>query len=923
MEGSATPQSMGTPKSLGSNSSVTKMKTRAPHSWIKNTADHSPSEAQTPTLPLMNSQSKSNSAVGVASPNVIPTPGFRGAKTSSNSPFSHSLVLPSPASTLTPGKENESGSQYMDVIAGQQNEGLEEHLVFLEHSPRDTLSPYEVRATRPTPLQQVQLAPGEMLLEVMVDTDTWTPTHIENLTPASFSSAPGKEFWMKFMESSVASASYTAGSNLATTPRSMALPTPTGRVIQRTFTTGSPLSDASEYQKVVQFREPITAGGTPASEITPAPSMDAMSPRFQQQQSEFVVSSPTSFNDTENDREPPLSAGSRQPSSPVESPHLPSRKAVSPESMPEVPVLRNVTSAEETTDLPVDPVTTPQTSPTQESALSSSSSNASLSPNSRALMKARKAIEQDKKTLTDTARALALARESIQRLRDGIGMTENALLSKKDIEIPSTAPPKTAVTAVLELQQEQSTDHIDDGAEQQHLVPTQLFRSLSLQGETTVDKNTIPPKSSFPPKMDQTPEPPMLDNVVPVQDESDTHRGNKDESPPPKSPWQVTLKKTVRPLRASQAVNKPAVEGTLIKAPPSAVVPRHSSVMSSTAVTPKETRTPPAHRSSTQEFHRNKKDSPKYERDGEKEFLDLLASWKSKSKKSNPLSPTRYTPGGSRGKQTRSKDGRDEESSKKDCEQDQAIRYQASLGMADSDVFEDSYADYEEPNRALVILKQPNDTYQIMVGDSKDKNVNDLRLDNVEMVSSSHHRRIHDLVEFNPKCECHGSVFSGNDDLISFFLPQMGMACTCGKQQRKGLINADEPTAVENVLRPWQVEFLKSFGIKRGDQLVKARHRSAPILAKALRQWRRRQGMVPFKTSSCAMAIDIWAKTCKVYVRSIRKQLEAGQKLLDLHHPEVMNELSHFLSDLPSAPDRKLGDSVSFLRIEPESQVEV
>ncbi len=238
--------------------------------------------------------------------------------------------------------------------------------------------------------------------------------------------------------------------------------------------------------------------------------------------------------------------------------------------------------------------------------------------------------------------------------------------------------------------------------------------------------------------------------------------------------------------------------------------------------------------------------------------------------------------------------------------------------FVDSDIFEDSFIEYEEPSRALVILEN-NDAFQIMVGESRssDTNPDELKIRNLALVPFNRHSQI---VEHRP-CECSGSVFSGNEDLASFFLPQMGMACTCGRLRPMGFVNPDDPTALENVMRPWQVEFLKSFGIHRGEQLVKARHRSGGILAKALRQWRKKHDMLSFRTSSCAMAIDIWAKTCKIYVRSIRRQINAGQDLLESRPDDVMKQLVHFVGNLPPAPKKHndfiVGD------IEPESEMEV
>lgn len=76
-------------------------------------------------------------------------------------------------------------------------------------------------------------------------------------------------------------------------------------------------------------------------------------------------------------------------------------------------------------------------------------------------------------------------------------------------------------------------------------------------------------------------------------------------------------------------------------------------------------------------------------------------------------------------------------------------------------------------------------------------------------------------------CDCGYSlaIFSENDEMVDFFLPLMAQKCSCRKS--KHLERPNDPTALENILRPWQITFLKAFGISKGDQLVKAHHRSA------------------------------------------------------------------------------------------------
>ena len=248
------------------------------------------------------------------------------------------------------------------------------------------------------------------------------------------------------------------------------------------------------------------------------------------------------------------------------------------------------------------------------------------------------------------------------------------------------------------------------------------------------------------------------------------------------------------------------------------------------------------------------------------------------------------------------------------------MRKQFTNRYVDSDFYETTFAERGELNSALIILEN-NDTFQIVLGDSNtkgtttQKQARELKIRSVELVHSNHIDLGRDT------CECSGSVFSGNDDLISFFLPQMGMACTCGKRKPVGFINPENPSALENVLRPWQVNFLESLGITRSDQLVKERCTNSHTLAKGLKRWRRTNGMIHFKTSSCAMAIDIWAKTAKMYTRSIRQQIDAGHELLDCQPEEVMKELSRFVGELPAAPKKR--GTIALFEIDLDSEMEI
>jgi hypothetical protein len=244
-----------------------------------------------------------------------------------------------------------------------------------------------------------------------------------------------------------------------------------------------------------------------------------------------------------------------------------------------------------------------------------------------------------------------------------------------------------------------------------------------------------------------------------------------------------------------------------------------------------------------------------------------------------------------------------------------------------SDIVEHSYHHHRTEKHGALVTSENNGnrTHDFIVGEAqKCVSGRSIFVWKLDSLAKSRHGDEIEGGEGNAQCECSRSVFSGNDDFISFFLPQMGMACSCGRQ-RRGLMKPEDPTAIENVLRPWQCEFLQSFGIHRGEQLVKARHRSGNILAQALRQWRKKYDMVPFKTSSCGIAIQIWAKTCKAYVRSIRKQIQDRNAILERQPGPLVDELSHFLHCLPEAPRKRVRGAAGrvTLNIEPESQVEV
>jgi hypothetical protein len=131
------------------------------------------------------------------------------------------------------------------------------------------------------------------------------------------------------------------------------------------------------------------------------------------------------------------------------------------------------------------------------------------------------------------------------------------------------------------------------------------------------------------------------------------------------------------------------------------------------------------------------------------------------------------------------------------------------------------------------------------------------------------------------KCQCQRSLFSGNAEHADFYLPKLGMACNCGKEKEEDedvKPENDDPCALENILRPWQVKFLTSMNIRDALGYVHAYNQRSAILAKEMRKWRRGQKLTSVKTKSCAVALHIWCRTCKAVVRSVRAQTLKGLK---------------------------------------------
>jgi hypothetical protein len=119
-------------------------------------------------------------------------------------------------------------------------------------------------------------------------------------------------------------------------------------------------------------------------------------------------------------------------------------------------------------------------------------------------------------------------------------------------------------------------------------------------------------------------------------------------------------------------------------------------------------------------------------------------------------------------------------------------------------------------------------------------------------------------------CSCTGSLFSGNAERSEFFLPRLGLACTCGADKNASKRNAD-PTALKSFLRTWQVSYLTSVGIFSAEDLVSRYDKYGQEMARAMKNWRHFTYLKPARTKACLVALQIWSRTAKAVLRSHKK----------------------------------------------------
>ena len=125
----------------------------------------------------------------------------------------------------------------------------------------------------------------------------------------------------------------------------------------------------------------------------------------------------------------------------------------------------------------------------------------------------------------------------------------------------------------------------------------------------------------------------------------------------------------------------------------------------------------------------------------------------------------------------------------------------------------------------------------------------------------------------NEICTCTSPVFGENAKEMEFYLPKISdSACTCGKGVPEDLsIKGGDYFALENILRPWQVEFLATVGIKSAKELISVSEARKGSIYSAMKRYRKRiaaDAGKPVKTQHCAVALHIWIKTCKTALKN-------------------------------------------------------
>jgi uncharacterized protein YgbK (DUF1537 family) len=149
-----------------------------------------------------------------------------------------------------------------------------------------------------------------------------------------------------------------------------------------------------------------------------------------------------------------------------------------------------------------------------------------------------------------------------------------------------------------------------------------------------------------------------------------------------------------------------------------------------------------------------------------------------------------------------------------------------------------------------------------------------------------------------------------------FFLPNLSPAGPYEHGVRNSEMSDASICDLKSILRPWQVDFLASLRIKTAGEFVEIHTKDGceSSLARKMRRWRRKQKLPSVKTRSCAIALLIWARTCKKVDRFFQNQIKAGNA-----HPKRPD----FLDVCPSGSRSMSSLGFGSMIVDPKNQMEV
>lgn len=127
-------------------------------------------------------------------------------------------------------------------------------------------------------------------------------------------------------------------------------------------------------------------------------------------------------------------------------------------------------------------------------------------------------------------------------------------------------------------------------------------------------------------------------------------------------------------------------------------------------------------------------------------------------------------------------------------------------------------------------------------------------------------------------------LFSNTPDDLEFYLPKVSLdgsdaATDPSQDENRDRNSTEDPTALQNVFRPWQVEFLKHIRIRTASQLVFATKYKSSNIAKSMVKWRAERNMKHFKAKACGVALHIWTRTIEAKIRSSILERTASTEL--------------------------------------------